>query len=105
MEQIFTTLAQPHRRAIVDLLLKGERDVGEIQNALGLSQPNVSKHLKAMREAGLVRARIEAQRRIYHLETAPFRELDAWLEPHRAYWARRLDMLGDHLDKMDGSKE
>lgn len=105
MTDIFTMLAQPHRRAILGLLVKGDRDVGDIQDALGLSQPNASKHLKALREAGLVSARIDAQRRIYHLESGPFRELDAWLEPYRAYWSARLDMLGDHLNQMDDPKE
>ncbi|NEB06133.1 metalloregulator ArsR/SmtB family transcription factor [Streptomyces sp. SID13726] len=95
---LWTALADPHRRAIVALLLERPRPVGEIVEASGLSQPSTSKHLKVLREAGLVRVRQDAQRRVYALDPAPIAELDAWLAPYRRLWNRSLDALGDRLD-------
>jgi DNA-binding transcriptional ArsR family regulator len=91
-------LAEPNRRRILDLLRGGERPVGELVTALGLSQPAVSKHLRVMREAGLVCVRSDAQRRFYRLNPEPLRQLDEWLAPYRALWERSLDALETHLD-------
>jgi DNA-binding transcriptional ArsR family regulator len=95
----FDALAEPSRRRILDLLLEAPRSVGELVDRLGLSQPNTSKHLRVLREAGLVDVRREAQRRWYELRPEPLGELDAWLEPYRRTWASRLDALEDHLDR------
>ncbi|MET8076715.1 metalloregulator ArsR/SmtB family transcription factor [Streptomyces sp. NPDC005303] len=96
---LWTALADPHRRAIVALLLERPRPVGEIVEACGLSQPGTSKHLKVLREAGLVRVRQDAQRRVYTLDPGPIAELDAWLAPYRKLWNTSLDALGDRLDE------
>jgi DNA-binding transcriptional ArsR family regulator len=96
---VFEALAEPKRRWILDLLREGERPAGELVEALGLSQPGVSKHLKVLREAGLVRVRAEAQRRLYRLDSARLAELDAWLAPYRRFWTGRLEALGNHLEK------
>jgi DNA-binding transcriptional ArsR family regulator len=97
--QLWTALADPHRRTIVALLLERPRSVGEIVEACGLSQPSTSKHLKVLREAGLVRVRQDAQRRVYALDPAPIAELDAWLAPYRKLWNESLDALGRRLDE------
>jgi DNA-binding transcriptional ArsR family regulator len=97
----FEVLAEPNRRRILDLLLDGERRVGELVNELDLAQPSVSKHLKALKDAGLVVVRPEAQRRWYRLRIEPLLELDSWLEPYRRVWAKRLDALERHLDEME----
>ncbi|HEX6938814.1 MAG TPA: metalloregulator ArsR/SmtB family transcription factor [Longimicrobiales bacterium] len=98
---LFETLAQPSRRRIVELLRGGERAVGEIVDALGTSQPAVSRHLRVLREAGLVAVRVDAQRRLYRLRPETLRALDAWLEPYRLLWSGRLDDLEHHLDRME----
>jgi DNA-binding transcriptional ArsR family regulator len=84
---------------VLELLRERPRAVGELVESLGLSQPGTSKHLRVLREAGLVRAYSDAQRRVYELETRPLAELDAWLQPYRALWDRRLDALERHLDR------
>lgn len=99
MESLLAALAEPARRRAVELLRGGERSAGEIERALGLSQPSTSKHLKALRAAGLVSVRIDATRRIYRLDPAPLAELDAWLQPFRRFWEGRLDALERHLDQ------
>ena len=96
----FELVAEPTRRRILDLLREQARPVGELVKLLGLSQPGVSKHLRVLREAGLVRVRRDAQRRWYELEPAPLAELDEWLEPYRQLWEHRLDSLERHLDDM-----
>jgi DNA-binding transcriptional ArsR family regulator len=96
----FEVLAEPTRRRILDLLLVRPRLVGELTEALGLSQPGTSKHLRVLREAGLVRVRAEAQRRWYELRPEPLAELDAWLTPYRRLWEHHLDLLERHLDTM-----
>ena len=101
MQQLIDTVAEPRRRRIMDLLLDGERTVGELVDELGLSQPAVSKHLRVMREAGIVEPRVDGQRRWYRLVPGALTELDSWLEPHRRAWARRLDDLERHLDHME----
>jgi DNA-binding transcriptional ArsR family regulator len=100
MVTAFDVLAEPNRRRILDLLRVRERPVGALVEVLALSQPAVSKHLRVLREAGLVEVRGEAQRHIYRLRTEPLREIDAWLEPYRRLWASRLDDLERHLDAM-----
>jgi len=97
MGTTFEILAEPSRRRILDLLRDQERSVGELVDALELSQPGVSKHLRLLREAGLVHVRHDAQRRWYGLRPEPLEEVDAWLAPYRAFWSDRLDALGRHL--------
>ena len=99
MATTFEVLAEPTRRRILDLLLEQPRAVGELVDAVGLSQPGTSKHLRVLRDAGLVDVRKDAQRRVYELRVEPLAELDAWLEPYRRLWARRLDALERHLDE------
>ncbi|MFE4669902.1 ArsR/SmtB family transcription factor [Streptomyces sp. NPDC056716] len=100
-DALWAALADPHRRAIVALLLERPRTVGEIVERAGLSQPSTSKHLKVLREAGLVRVRQDAQRRVYALNLAPIAALDTWLTPYRELWNRSLDALGHRLDTPD----
>lgn len=95
----FEAIAEPSRRQILDLLRTGERPAGELVEATGLSQPGASKHLRMLREAGLVSVRPDGQRRLYRLEAGELAALDAWLNPFRHFWAERLDALGDHLEK------
>jgi DNA-binding transcriptional ArsR family regulator len=101
---VFDVLAEPKRRQILDLLRSDERAVNELVEALGLAQPAVSKHLRTLREAGLVAVRTDAQRRLYRLNAAPLRELDAWLAPYRCLWESRLDDLERHLDQMESEE-
>lgn len=101
MVAVFDVLAEPNRRRILDLLRVQERPVGELVDALAVSQPAVSKHLRVLRDAGLVEARVEAQRRLYRVRLDPLRAIDEWLEPYRALWAGHLDDLEQHLDVMD----
>jgi DNA-binding transcriptional ArsR family regulator len=97
----FELVAESSRRQILDLLRERARPVGELVRLLGLSQPGVSKHLRLLREAGLVRVRRDGQRRWYELEAEPLAELDEWLEPYRRLWEHRLDRLERHLDDME----
>ena len=100
--QVFEVLAEPHRRRILDLLREEERPVGELVEQLALSQPAVSKHLRVLREAGMVDVRVDAQRRLYRLRLQPFQALGEWLEPYRQLWEARLDALERHLEGMEG---
>jgi DNA-binding transcriptional ArsR family regulator len=86
MSSTFAVLAEPARRRILDLLLERPRPVGELVEVLGLTQPGTSKHLKVLREAGLVQVRQDAQRRVYQLRPEPLAEVDAWLAPYRRVW-------------------
>ena len=95
----FEVLAEPHRRHILDLLRESERSVNELVAGLGLSQPGVSKHLRILREAGLVEVRADAQWRLYTLRPQPLEELHQWLEPYRRLWSGQLDALEQHLDR------
>ncbi|MBQ1070110.1 helix-turn-helix transcriptional regulator [Micromonospora sp. D75] len=97
----FAVLAEPSRRRILDRLRRTESSVGELVDALGLSQPAVSKHLRVLRDAGLVTCRTAAQRRIYRVDTAPLRAVDDWLEPYRSMWTTHLDALERHLDSQE----
>lgn len=92
-------LGEPNRQAILALLRDGERPVGELVDRLHLSQPAVSKHLRILKEAGLVEARPDAQRRLYRIRPEPLAELDDWLAPYRRLWTTHLDRLEDHLDR------
>lgn len=96
----FDVLADPTRRKILGLLLGRPRLVGEIAHELEMSQPRVSKHLRVLRDTGLVTVRAEAQRRWYELRPEPLADLDAWLAPYRRLWTERLDVLERHLETM-----
>ncbi len=101
MTATFEVLAEESRRRILDLLVEEERPVGELVDLLDLRQPAVSKHLKILRQAGLVESRIDAQRRIYRVSPEPLREIDEWLAPYRRQWAAHLNALERHLQIMD----
>ena len=101
----FESLADPTRRRIVELLAERERTAGDLAAEFEISRPAVSRHLRVLREGGLVRAREEAQRRVYSLEPGPLAELDAWLGRYRWFWSRRLDALDDHLRRARRQKE
>jgi DNA-binding transcriptional ArsR family regulator len=92
-------LGEPSRQAILDLLRHGERPVGELVDQLHLSQPAVSKHLRVLKDAGLVEARADAQRRLYRIRLEPLAELDDWLAPYRRLWTTHLDRLEGHLNR------
>ncbi len=96
----FDVLAEPTRRRILDLILDGERSVGDLVKRLRISQPGVSKHLRVLREAGLVDVRRDAQRRLYRVRAEPLHEIDDWIAPYRKLWEHRLDALERHLDTM-----
>jgi DNA-binding transcriptional ArsR family regulator len=100
VQSSFAILAEPNRRAILSLLASSEQSVGEIERRLRMPQTSVSKHLRVLREAGFVEARIEAQRRVYQIRPEPLREVDEWLAPFRRFWATHVDALERHLDRM-----
>jgi DNA-binding transcriptional ArsR family regulator len=95
----FEILAEPNRRRVLDLLREQEHTVGELVDALEMSQPAVSKHLRVLRDAGLVEARVDAQRRIYTLRPEPLADVDAWLAPYRKFWRGKLASLQRHLTR------
>jgi DNA-binding transcriptional ArsR family regulator len=101
MATTFDVVAEPTRRRILDLLRERPRRVGELVELLEISQPGVSKHLRVLRDARLVRVRSDAQQRWYEVDPEPLTEIDAWLEPYRASWSGRLDALERHLDGKD----
>ncbi|HKF55481.1 MAG TPA: metalloregulator ArsR/SmtB family transcription factor [Blastocatellia bacterium] len=103
MGTVFEIIAEPNRRAILSLLVSSQQSVGQIERQLSMPQPTVSKHLRVLREAGFVEARVDAQRRLYRLKPEPFQEVDAWLAPFRRFWSAHLDALERHLDRMDQS--
>jgi DNA-binding transcriptional ArsR family regulator len=100
VESSFAIIAEPNRRAILDLLASSERSVGEIERRLRMPQTSVSKHLRVLREAGFVESRSEAQRRVYRIRPEPLMEVDAWLAPFRRFWMAHVDALERHLDRM-----
>lgn len=104
MESAFSVIAEPNRRAILSLLASSEQSVGELEEQLGMPQPSVSKHLRVLREAGFVEARVDAQRRVYRLRPEPLMEVDEWLEPFRRFWSSHVDALERHLDRMAEKK-
>ena len=101
VESVFEIIAEPNRRAILSLLVSSQQSVGEIERRLGMPQPTVSKHLRVLREAGLVESTVDAQRRLYRLKPEPFQEVDAWLAPFRRFWSTHVDALERHLDRME----
>ena len=103
MESVFDVIAEPSRRAILRLLVASDQSVGEIERRLRMPQPTVSKHLRVLREAGIVEATVDAQRRLYRLKPEPLQELDEWLAPFRRFWSAHVDALERHLDRMDRS--
>ena len=103
MESVFDVIAEPNRRAILSLLVSSEQSVGQIERHLRMSQPTVSKHLRVLRDAGVVEATVDAQRRLYRLKPESLREVEAWLAPFRRLWSVHLDALERHLDRLDQS--
>ena len=101
MESAFNIVAEPNRRAILSLLASSDRSVGEIEHQLRMPQPSVSKHLRVLRDAGFVEARVDAQRRVYRIKPEPLMEVDAWLTPFRRLWSTHVDALERHLDRME----
>ena len=101
MESAFAIIAEPNRRSILSLLASAERSVGEIERELKMAQPSLSKHLRVLREAGFVEARVDAQRRVYRIRPEPLMQVDAWLAPFRRLWSSHLDALERHLDRID----
>jgi len=95
----FAAVAEPSRRLILDLLRERERPVGELVDRVRMSQPGVSKHLRVLREAGLVKVRADGRRRLYGLQPQPLAEVDEWLAPYRQHWGERLDALERHLEE------
>lgn len=100
MRSVFEVLAEPNRRQLLDLLRATERPVGDVVAELGVSQPAVSKHLRVLRDAGLVEVRSQAQQRLYRVRAEPLRAVDEWLAPYRRMWESHLDDLERHLDVM-----
>ena len=100
---VFEIIAEPSRREILSLLVSSQQSVGEIERRLRMPQPTVSKHLRVLREAGVVESTVDGQRRLYRLKPEPLREVDAWLAPFRRFWSAHVDALERHLDRMDQS--
>ena len=100
MESAFEIIAEPHRRAILSLLVLSQLSVGEIERRLRMPQPTVSKHLRVLREAGFVESTVDAQRRLYRLKPEPLQEVDDWLAQFRRFWSEHVDALERHLDRM-----
>jgi DNA-binding transcriptional ArsR family regulator len=100
MVDTFEVLAEPNRRRILDLLQAAERPVGDLVRELDVSQPAISKHLRVLREAGLVEVRADGPRRIYRVRHEPLTAIDDWLAPYRRAWSSHLDDLEQHLDEM-----
>jgi DNA-binding transcriptional ArsR family regulator len=98
---VFEIIAEPSRRAILNLLVSSEQSVGEIERQLHMPQPAVSKHLRVLRDAGFVESTVDAQRRLYRLKPEPLQEIDEWLAPFRRFWSAHIDALERHLDRMD----
>jgi DNA-binding transcriptional ArsR family regulator len=105
MLDVYAVIAEPSRRRILDRLLKSDSSVTDLTADLGLSQPLISKHLRTLRESGLVRVQVKAQRRIYSLDTGPLADIDEWLSAYRATWNRHVDALTEYLDRKKHSRE
>jgi DNA-binding transcriptional ArsR family regulator len=101
LETVFEVIAEPNRRAILSFLVASQRSVGEIERHLHMPQPTVSKHLRVLRDAGVVEATVDAQRRLYRLNPESLREVEAWLAPFRQLWTAHVDALERYLDRMD----
>ena len=102
---VFLAVADPTRRRLLDLLAERERPVMELVEHFDISQPSVSEHLRVLREAGLVAARREGRRRVYHLDALPLKELSDWVKMYERFWKDKLDRLGRYLHKKHGSPE
>ncbi|MEY2467699.1 MAG: hypothetical protein QOF21_397 [Actinomycetota bacterium] len=100
MTHVLDVIAEPNRRRILDFLREDEQAVGDVVRKLKISQPLASKHLKVLRDAGLVDVRVDAQRRLYRVRPEPLRAVDEWIAPYRALWSTTLDDLERHLDAM-----
>jgi DNA-binding transcriptional ArsR family regulator len=100
MNSTFSALAEPNRLHIVELLRNGPLSVGEVADQLGLNQPQTSKHLRVLCDAGLVEVHAIANRRIYKLRPDPFKKLDTWMESYRRIWDERFDRLDDYLQEL-----
>src|ERR1700758_1121312 len=100
VESVFEIIAEPNRRAILNLLAGSQQSVGEIERQLRMPQTTVSKHLRVLRDAGFVESTVDAQRRLYRLKPEPLQEVDAWLAPFRRFWSAHVDALERHLDRM-----
>ena len=94
---VHAAVADPTRRRILGLLAEGDCAAGDLAGAFPVSRPAISRHLRVLRETGLVQSRVEAQQRIYSLRAAPLEEIDAWLEPYRRFWTNRLDALDTEI--------
>ncbi len=105
MLETLQALAEPNRFQIVELLRDGPRPVGDMVDRLGLRQPQVSKHLRVLSDAGLVDVRVDAQRRIYALRPAPLRELEAWIERYRRIWEANFQRLDAVLDELKAKEK
>jgi DNA-binding transcriptional ArsR family regulator len=103
VETVFDVIAEPNRRAILSLLATSDQSVGEIERRLRLSQPAVSKHLRVLRESGVVESTVDAQRRVYRLRPESLQALDEWLTPFRRLWSAHVDALEQHLDRLHAS--
>ncbi len=97
--EVFEAVADPTRRRILDLLADGERSAGELSEGFRVTRPAISRHLRVLRETGLVSCRVDAQRRMYRLEPEPLEEVVRWLSRYRAHWSGRLDDLDAHLKR------
>ena len=95
----FSVLAEPNRRLLLDALLGGAKPVNMLVEVVGMRQPVVSKHLRILRDAGLVNVTPDGQRRLYSIRAEPLAEVDAWIEPYRKFWSERLGALEQHLDE------
>ena len=96
----FAALAEPNRRALLEAMIDGAQPVNQLVELVGVSQPVVSKHLRILRESGLVSVQRNGQQRLYSINPEPLRELDQWLQPYRQFWANRLDALETHLNNL-----
>ncbi len=105
VETVWAALADRNRRAVLDALAEGELSVGALVERLGMTQPQTSKHLRVLREAGLVRVQQDGPRRLYRVEPRPMADLDAWLAPYRRMWNRSLDRLGQQLQVSGRTEE
>ena len=105
MQSSFEVIVEPNRRAILGLLASSEQSVGEIERQLRMTQPMVSKHLRVLRDAGFVKSRVDAQRRLYRIEAGPLQEIDEWLSQFRRFWAPHIDALERHLDQMQSQEK
>lgn len=105
VQSVFEVIVEPNRRAILSLLATSERSVGEIETQLRMTQPTVSKHLRVLRDAGIVQSRVDAQRRLYQIKPEPLQEVEEWLAPFRELWTAHVDALERHLDRIHNDQQ